>query len=269
MSGAPILDPSFALFQAAPFGLDSDRGPLRAAGAMTLVPSPGLEERKGEFLHPAEAALLTDRMHPRRRHSLLSGRAAAKGALAMLEPGLDPRAVAILPGVLEQPVVTGTRAANRQVSLSHAGPLALAVAFPESCPMGVDVEVISPDRLGALESQTTPSERSLVLAAAGGMAEDGLTRLWCLKEALSKVLRCGLTVPFELLAVSRLEPDGPVHRADFENFGQYRGISMVCGRLAMALVLPRNLRPVGTPPWMGLWEGWLSQAAMALEERGE
>lgn len=264
MSGAPILDDSPAWFQAEPFGLNGERGPLRAASAITLAPFGWLEGERDAFLHPSEAVMLTDRMHPRRRHSLLAGRHAAKGALAALVPGLAPRAVAIRPGVLEQPVVAGPGTANLQVSLSHAGPVALAVAFPESCPMGVDVELIAPDRLAAMESQTTPSERSMATAVAAS-AEEGLTRLWCLKEALSKVLRCGLTVPFELLEVSRLTPDGPVYRADFTNFGQYLGISRVCGRLAVALVLPRNVQPVGTPPWMGAWGGWLSRAAAALE----
>ncbi|MGE7154520.1 4'-phosphopantetheinyl transferase family protein [Methylorubrum rhodesianum] len=221
-------------------GLDAPRtGPLQAALALASAPLGWLDAHRAGFLHGDEEALLTDRLHPRRRHGLLIGRYAAKCALAALRPDLDPRTLAIRPGVLEQPVLSGARPENLGISLSHAGPVAIAVAYPEACPMGVDLEWIRPANVALLTRQTTAAERRLLADHLGGPESERLTRLWCLKEALSKALRCGLTVPLDLLAVSRVEAGPTGLGVTFAHFAQYRGLSVAAGGLAAALVLPR------------------------------
>ena len=66
--------------------------------------------------------------------------------------------------------------------------------------------------------------------------------LWCLKEALSKALRCGLTVPFGLLEVASLVPLPGGVRARFENFSQYEGIAFCAAPFCLALVMPHTAR---------------------------
>jgi 4'-phosphopantetheinyl transferase len=221
-------------------GLDAPRtGPLQAALALASAPLGWLDTHRAGFLHGDEEALLTDRLHARRRHGLLIGRYAAKCALAALRPDLDPRALAIRPGVLEQPVLSGARPENLGISLSHAGPVAIAVAFPEACPMGVDLEWIRPANVALLTRQTTAAERRLLADHLGGPEAERLTRLWCLKEALSKALRCGLTVPLDLLAVGSVEAGPAGLGVTFAHFAQYRGLSLAADGLAAALVLPR------------------------------
>lgn len=212
-------------------------GLMQAALTLASAPLAWLDAHRDSFLHGDEEALLTDRLHARRRHGLLLGRYAAKCALAGLHPDLDPRAVAIRPGVLEQPVLSGVLGLG--ISLSHAGPVAVAVAFPEACPMGIDLERIRPANVALLTGQTTPAERRLVAAGLDASEAERLTRLWCLKEALSKALRCGLTVPLDLLAVAGVERVPPGLGVTFANFAQYRGLSLAAGDLAVALVLPR------------------------------
>ena len=135
--------------------LDAPRtGSMQAVLALASAPLDWLDAHRGGFLHGDEEALLTDRLHARRRHGLLIGRYAAKCALAALRPDLDPRALAIRPGVLEQPVLSGAGGENLGISLSHAGPVAVAVAYPEACPMGIDLERIRPANVALLTRQT-------------------------------------------------------------------------------------------------------------------
>ncbi|HJE22960.1 MAG TPA: 4'-phosphopantetheinyl transferase superfamily protein [Methylorubrum populi] len=245
------------------FALDSPRaGRLQAALTLACAPLDWLDAHRGGFLHADEEALLTDRLHARRRHGLLIGRYAAKRAIAALHPDLDPRAVAIRPGVLEQPVVSGEGIDSLGISLSHAGPVAVAVAFPEACPMGIDLERIRETHIELLTSQTTPAERERLAARLAAPEAERLTRLWCLKEALSKALRCGLTVPLDFLALGSVERDAAGLSVTFAHFAQYRGLSLAGGTLAAALVLPRP-PAVTVSVEAAAWEAWRSALAEA------
>lgn len=223
-----------------PFTLDGGRRTFR--GALSLVDSPldRLETSVREFLGPAEIRLLTPSLHARRRHSLLLGRRAAKRALARLHPEVSPLDFAILPGVLDQPVVTGPGAGGLQVTVSHAGAIGVAIAFPEACPMGIDLELIDPGHRETLRGQVDAGELDRVARVLGD-ADRGLFLAWCLKEALSKALRCGLTVPFDVLEFSSVDPLGPGAVVEFTNFGQYAGYGACVGGVALAAVCPRNV----------------------------
>jgi 4'-phosphopantetheinyl transferase len=211
---------------------------------MSLVAAPlaALEASARDILSPAEEALLTDRLAPARRQSFLAGRRAAKGALSLLAPGVLSRDISVLPGLLQQPVVSVPGRSNLQVTLAHAGTAAIAVAHPEACPMGVDLERAAPGQQSALSEQTTPRERALAQTAVPSDEHQRMLLLWCLKEALSKALRCGLTVPLSLLEVASLVPLPGGARARFENFTQYEGIAFCAAPFCLALVVPHMVR---------------------------
>ncbi|GAB6841414.1 4'-phosphopantetheinyl transferase [Methylorubrum rhodinum] len=259
----PSAEPSAPFVHTLPLTLTGRGEPLYASLALAAAPLDWLDANSEKFLHPDEAALVTDRLHARRRHGLLVGRYAAKRALAMLHPAIDPRALAIRPGVLEQPVLSGAGVRNLGVSLSHAGPVAVAVVFPEGCPMGIDLERVRADAVPLLLSQSPEAERRLA-ACLDGPEPERLMRLWCLKEALSKTLRCGLTVPLELLAVGSVEPHPTGLWAGFANFAQYRGLSLVAGDLAAALVLPQTVT-LAPADWAA-WQAALAEAAREWRE---
>lgn len=246
----------------APFHLETERGRLTGALSFCAAPLDVLEAQAPEMLSPQERALLTDRLFPRRRHSLLLGRRAAKRALRLLLPATPECALSILPGVLSQPVVSGPFPGNLQVSLSHTGSLALAAVHPEACPMGVDLDRISPTHRAALAQQIAVEERQRTLGIVDGDEDARLLALWCQKEALSKVLRCGLTVPFRLLEVSEVTREGPGFQVRFAHFGQYAGFGLCGTRLALAVVLPRHVRWTladGRAP-LDLLAAWLADA---------
>ncbi|MFC7665393.1 hypothetical protein ACFQWF_25935 [Methylorubrum suomiense] len=103
----PSAEPLGPFVRTVPLTLTGRGEPLRASLALAAASLDWLDANRETFLHPDEAALVTDRLHARRRHGLLAGRFAAKQALARLHPEIDPRALAIRPGVLEQPVLSG------------------------------------------------------------------------------------------------------------------------------------------------------------------
>ncbi|WP_415914730.1 4'-phosphopantetheinyl transferase superfamily protein [Rhodopseudomonas palustris] len=215
---------------------------LTCAVALVAAPLAALEADAPHFLSPAEQALLTDRLAPSRRQSFLAGRRAAKTALSALAPGVSLREIQVLPGLLQQPVAFVPGRSNVQVTLSHAGTAAIAVAHPEACPMGIDLERAAPEAQSALGEQTTPRERALAQAVLPYDEHQRLLLLWCLKEALSKALRCGLTVPFSLLEVASLVPLPGGVRARFANFTQYEGIAFCEAPFTLATALPHNVR---------------------------
>lgn len=225
--------------RAAAFTLEGDGRNFGGAMALVAAPLAELEAAAPGELAPEEAALLTEHLAPARRQSLLAGRRAAKDALGLLAPELDPRDIRILPGLFGQPVVAMPGRANVQVSLAHADRAAFAIAHPEACPMGVDLERFVPAHLGALREQTTAREREAMRAAAPGEEGQQLLLLWSLKEALSKALRTGLTVPFPLFEVTHLSPVPGGVTAQFANFAQYEGIAFAAAPFVAAVVRPR------------------------------
>lgn len=195
---------------------------------------PEIARHPDAVLHPREAAYFFALEADKRKRDFLLGRYAAKRALTALAPGIEPPEIEIRPGVFQQPVVLHPRAAGLAVCLTHTGPLAAAVAFPAGHPLGVDTEVVDPAYLGALAGQIAPED----LPATGCGSVEGHFRAWTVKEALSKVLRCGLTAPFPLLAVAQTIMAEGAFTGRFRNFPQYAFLSLAAGRCAFALVHP-------------------------------
>ncbi len=67
--------------------------------------------------------------------------------------------------------------------------------------MAIDIETINSDKDDTILTQLTDNEQKL---AASLLSSPSLQLLWTIKESLSKVLKCGLTVPFELLEVESI-----------------------------------------------------------------
>lgn len=191
------------------------------------------------LLHPNELATGEAFPAPRRQRSYLLGRCAAKAALALLLPGRDPAALRVGSGLLDQPLVYGADAGPLDVSISHTDLQACALAFPAALPMGLDVEQVDPGHARTMQSQISPAEWALA-GPFGGDAVRFATVLWSAREALSKALRCGLTVPLELLALERLAPSPWGLTGRFCNFGQYALHVWPRADYVLALVLPHN-----------------------------
>jgi len=226
--------------------LDLVRETGRDAACLCLASQQTIAEsaqRPEAFLHPEELAYLRSLTAEKRKREFTLGRHAAKQALARLDGALLGPQVHIRPGVFGQPVVTPSGALPLSVCITHSGSFAAAVAFPGGHPIGIDLEQIDPAQIEALKSQI--SEEELPQSLGEISQAERYARVWTVKEALSKILRCGLTTPFSVLALAG-DPvlDGPAFSGQFRNFEQYRFLSLATSRMVFAIVYPRRTEAV-------------------------
>ncbi len=218
--------------------LETSSGALRGMFASVPVTAfAHLEAQADGLLHAQELAYWQHLRALRRRQSFLLGRYAAKRALSALAPGTEPSQLHIRTGILGQPVVEGPT--SLEVSITHADGVFCALAFPAVHPMGVDVEHLDAHRAEVMRTQCLAGE----IAEANALLGDATLAaavLWTAREALSKALRCGMTCPFELLAVKDLVLDGGLAGGRFQNFGQYRFLSWLGARDVLTLVFPHT-----------------------------
>jgi len=213
-------------------------GFVAAAAYDTLAP------RSDGCLSPAERNRYRALTFRRRQESYLLGRYSAKLALgeALGEP--DPRAIEITPGVFDQPLVIYPTRERYEISITHNEWGALAVAFPEGHPMGIDLETPTPARLDTILTQLTPEERKWTQPDPLPLA----TLAWTAREALSKVLRCGLMVSMEILETGPPLPLEPgVWQGCFRHFPQYQFMALRAASGILSLVHPRHSTPVEAP----------------------
>ncbi|RZJ38848.1 MAG: 4'-phosphopantetheinyl transferase superfamily protein [Brevundimonas sp.] len=242
----------------AAFEVDVAGQPYRVAFAILI--GGHLDVAEG-VLSEAETALLPSVRYERRRRTLMAGRTTAKAALARLAPGTGPQHVSVIPGVFGQPVVTGPSLEGLQVSISHAGDTTIAMAFPEACPFGVDMERVEARHRDALLRHT--SERELERIGAFHDEDVGLTAAWTLREALSKALRCGLTTPPLLLETTQLTLDEAGYHCAYGNFGQYAGAGVFTASVCASVTAPRRVRWSAGEAYRETLGAWLHRSGSA------
>lgn len=198
---------------------------------------PRLEQGRAHILHTSEQAVFADLPAEKRRRSYLLGRHAAKSALAPLLRHPPAPAIEIRRGAFDQPVVHYPAQQPVEVSISHSETMACAVAYPAGFPMALDVEEIDGERAKTMKTLISAEELDQAIALTGSETAS-CALVWTAKEALSKALKCGMTVPFELLTVDRLVREAAAVTGCYVNFGQYKFHSWVRPGFVLSLVLP-------------------------------
>ena len=191
------------------------------------------------ILHQREMDVFRSDRLGRWRFSYLRGRLCAKAALGMLVDPLKLSDVAIERGVFGQPVVRSRHRCNAQVSISHSGNWAAALAFDEGHPMGADIEAYSDSKQDVIRSNMTAAELDAIAATSLNSAMQ-LTVLWTIKESLSKVLRSGLMSPWEIYAIESVRDQGDVVVSTFRNFAQYKCLSFSIAEHGLSITLPKR-----------------------------
>ena len=200
-----------------------------------------LQTKRLGFLHPRETEYYDSLRFTKRQHSYLLGHYCAKKALKQYYPHLETKSILLKKGVLEQPLIDAPIHLKTHITLSHAEPLAAAIAYPEEYSIGIDIECIKSSIAQVMEDQLTAKEKETIQIHPVYPPETKYTLYWTAKEAISKALRTGMTVPFTLFALKNLRWHSNYWIAEFEHFAQYQVISFLVGdHYVCSIVYPKE-----------------------------
>jgi len=231
----------FALFIKEKITIHRNENILHTGFCLAELSLQELVSSRLEYLHPKEYKYYSTLQHDKRRHSYLLGRYCSKHALGKLIGLQQSNEIFIDSGVFNQPIVTSMLPNNIQVSISHCDNAGVAIAFHESHPMAIDIERTDIDRSMAFNIDQLMTYNELKLISSFINDENlRMVILWSIKEALSKVIKCGLTIPLELLEINHCRKESTDLIVEFKNFLQYKCIIKMIDKYVCTIVLPKN-----------------------------
>lgn len=197
-------------------------------------------EEANEILQAGELDYFLQLKSNIRKKQFFLGRSVGKKAISLYLNENNLKGVEISSGVFRQPFVRYCSHDNPAVTLSHSADFAVAIAYEPGHIMGVDVEQVDSGRAGIFKENLTRHEKDL--AERTGCEQNLVSNvMWTIKEALSKAIKCGMTVPLDILEVEQLhlQSDGSFF-STFKHFGQYKACSWLLRGFALSIVLPKR-----------------------------
>lgn len=116
-----------------------------------------LQQYAETFLHPHELAYFKTLVYEKRQLSYLLGHYIAKQALVSHNTTLRLNDILIDYGVFKNPIIFHAENNKIQVTYSHAEHCGIALAFPEACPLGIDIEKTDAEKIS--DRNTTDPRR--------------------------------------------------------------------------------------------------------------
>lgn len=221
-------------------GVDTAQSTFLCAvsSANSLVHSPDLEMA----FSPKEMAVIRARETQSAANDCIVGRYAAKLALSAHFREHELLNFRVLQGALGQPTLHYRHGCVPEISIAHNDGIGIAVLAPSGSPIGIDFEPCA--RLdNEVVAHQFGSEERRIMARFEPDESARHIRLWTMKEALSKALRCGLTVPMEFLSLANVYKinEGGYMCGELKHFPVFRAHSWRVGSSVVSLVIPRNL----------------------------
>jgi 4'-phosphopantetheinyl transferase len=198
------------------------------------------EQEAAEILEAGELHYFRQVKSNTRRKQFFLGRSVGKKAISLYLNENSLKGMEISSGVFRQPFVRYSSLDSPGVTLSHSGDFAIAIAYEPGHIMGVDVEQIDSGRANIFKESLTANEKEISIRI--GCEQTLISNvMWTMKEALSKAIKCGMTVPLDILEVEQLHllSDGSF-LSRFKHFGQYKACSWLLTGFALSIVLPRK-----------------------------
>jgi 4'-phosphopantetheinyl transferase len=187
-------------------------------------------QKLSQSLSPQEHKQYSNFPSQERKNSFLLGRYCAKNALSNFCNIEKLSNIHISNGVFGNPIINHKDIQNVQISISHSNNIAAAIAFEESHPTAIDLEIIDKAKSKDIQSQLTSHEISLALGIA-----------WTAKESLSKILKTGFTLPLHILEINSITSNSnQTFTSTYANFTQYKTISYLQENIIYSITFPKN-----------------------------
>lgn len=135
--------------------------------------------------------------------------------------------------VFGQPIIIGRNIRSLGLSISHKPKLIGVVIFDRVHPVSIDIEPISIISQSIYRKFLTVSEEDI-------MNEKHLSPIvfWTAKEALSKIIGCGITIPMDFLEIDKITSNGELI-GTYKHFKQYSFMCLEFRQHIISIVYPK------------------------------
>ncbi|MCH2224494.1 MAG: 4'-phosphopantetheinyl transferase superfamily protein [Crocinitomicaceae bacterium] len=211
---------------------------IYTVGYSIINGDPEIQNGFGALLSPEEIGERNGFKYARRRKSFVLGRASAKLAIEQISGETPPSVITIDKGVFGFPIVKGI-SERISVSISHCESIGISIAYPDEHPVSVDIEKIDEERVALIEQYMTSEEMDLSTKYCS--SEIGAFLMWTAKESLSKILKTGLTLDFNVMSIKEIEEvSRGVYVSTFTNFPQYKSVTFQTKKMVFSMVSPEK-----------------------------
>lgn len=188
---------------------------------------------------PEEIEEYQELKHEKKKKEYLLGRYACKLAAGFYLKEKKLQKIKVVQAVVKHPVIKHLSVDTPEITLSHCYPVVVALAHEAGHVVGIDIEQRKASKTRAFERGMTQAEIKLCQKAEDISFDLMANVLWTVKEALSKVIKCGLTVPFKLLEVDKMiRKNENEYCVTFKNFFHLHCYAYILEKHILSIALP-------------------------------
>ncbi len=217
-------------------------------GYCFVLPNQQSINDKIKHLHPSELLRFNNAPSNKRATSYLLGRYAAKKAYQIIDSSIEPSQIFIDKGIAGFPIFPGEIAPNTRISISHTNNAAAALCFNEKYLIEIDIEKIESSMATTIEDTLSPAEKYIIYNQNLNRNKL-LFHFWSAKEALSKIFRTGLAIPYNTLEVESTEVHDKLIISKFCNFDSFIAYSQIIENHIVTIVSHNELVPSNLQLW--------------------
>ncbi|MDU5207319.1 MAG: 4'-phosphopantetheinyl transferase superfamily protein [Clostridioides difficile] len=180
--------------------------------------------------------------YPKRIMEYLIGRYVGKVSYGTLIGESDIKSIEITQDLHGGPIVLYKNVYSSSISISHCDNLAVALAYNSKTPMGIDIEFMSERKSDILKNILTEQEEKKAEKQQESI-EKRIWRYiaWTTKEALSKVIRTGFTLPLSFYEIKSIFKVRDKFITEFTYFTQYRAYTVIKNNYIISFICSKKL----------------------------
>jgi phosphopantetheinyl transferase len=186
-------------------------------------------------LSPEEEEILSKFKVTSRQNDFIAGRVLAKNSISIIEKKLSTNEINILHGVWGFPVLDTKELSNMWISIAHTKEYAAAILSEAvTHPIGVDIEEITSKNEDSLKYFLSRYDLDLSL--------EEKHVYWASKEAVSKALRTGFTIPEEIFEISEITLTDQLYIIKFKHLQRLQAIAWIQDNVVTSIAYPTELK---------------------------